>query len=55
MDKLIIAGRSFSSRLMVGTGKFASHRLMADALVASAAKSSPVALPVEHRAARTTT
>jgi thiazole synthase len=44
MDNLIIAGRSFSSRLMVGTGKFASHQLMADALVASRSEIVTVAL-----------
>ncbi|RME24418.1 MAG: thiazole synthase [Deltaproteobacteria bacterium] len=34
-DELVIAGRSFSSRLMVGTGKFASPEVMARALEAS--------------------
>ena len=32
MDQLIIAGRSFSSRLMVGTGKFASNEAMVAAM-----------------------
>ncbi len=32
MDKLVIAGREFSSRLLVGTGKFASNALMVAAL-----------------------
>lgn len=32
MDSLVIAGRTFSSRLMVGTGKFASHQAMLDAM-----------------------
>ncbi len=32
MDKLIIAGRSFSSRLMVGTGKFSSNEAMVAAM-----------------------
>ncbi len=44
MDKLIIAGRSFSSRLMAGTGKFASHQLMAAALTASGSEIVTVAL-----------
>ena len=35
MDKLIIGGREFSSRLFVGTGKFASNESMHKALVAS--------------------
>src|SRR4029434_11037970 len=34
-SKLKIAGREFTSRLLVGTGKFGSHELMRDALVAS--------------------
>ena len=32
MDKLVIAGREFDSRLLVGTGKFASCELMAEAI-----------------------
>lgn len=32
MDKLVIAGKEFDSRLLVGTGKFASCEIMADAL-----------------------
>jgi thiazole synthase len=44
MDELVIAGRSFSSRLMVGTGKFASNALMAQALDASGAQIVTVAL-----------
>lgn len=35
MQKLIIAGKEFSSRLFTGTGKFASGSLMRDALIAS--------------------
>ena len=31
-DKLVIAGREFNSRLMVGTGKYASFQQMAQAL-----------------------
>ncbi|MBJ7391293.1 MAG: thiazole synthase, partial [Chthoniobacterales bacterium] len=32
---LVIAGRTFSSRLLLGTGKFASNELMRDTLEAS--------------------
>ena len=35
MDKLIIAGREFNSRLFLGTGKFSSNRLMKEAIAAS--------------------
>lgn len=44
MDKLVIAGREFDSRLLVGTGKFASSDVMADALQASGAEIVTVAL-----------
>lgn len=43
-DPLVIAGRAYRSRLLVGTGKFASHRLMRDALLASGAEIVTVAL-----------
>ncbi len=43
-DPLVIAGRTFSSRLLVGTGKFPSHELMRDALDASGAQIVTVAL-----------
>jgi thiazole synthase len=43
-DKLIIAGREFGSRLLVGTGKFASPEIMADALESSATEIVTVAL-----------
>ena len=36
-DKLVIAGREFNSRLMVGTGKYADFRQMAQALEVSGA------------------
>ncbi len=39
-----IAGRSFTSRLLLGTGKFASPELMRDALAASGAEIVTVAL-----------
>ncbi|MDR0603495.1 MAG: thiazole synthase [Bacteroidales bacterium] len=35
MDKLIIGGRAFSSRLFIGTGKFSSNEMMAKAILAS--------------------
>src|SRR6266403_2488493 len=43
-SKLKIAGREFTSRLLVGTGKFASNELMRDALVASRTEIVTVAL-----------
>jgi thiazole synthase len=44
MDKLIIAGRSFTSRLMVGTGKFSSNEAMVDAMEHSGSEIVTVAL-----------
>ena len=43
-DPLVIAGRAFGSRLLLGTGKFASHRLMRDAIEASGTEIVTVAL-----------
>ena len=43
-QRLKIADREFSSRLLVGTGKFASNELMRDALAASGAEIVTVAL-----------
>lgn len=43
-DKLIIAGREFSSRLMVGTGKYAGNEQMVAALEASGAEIITVAV-----------
>src|SRR3954453_20714850 len=43
-SKLKIADREFASRLLVGTGKFASNELMRDALVASGTELVTVAL-----------
>ncbi|MEM7697656.1 MAG: thiazole synthase [Verrucomicrobiota bacterium] len=43
-DPLTIADREFSSRLMVGTGKFSSNETMRDALAASATEIVTVAL-----------
>lgn len=44
MSLLTIAGRSFKSRLLLGTGKFPSHEAMRDALAASGAEIVTVAL-----------
>jgi thiazole synthase len=44
MDNLIIAGRQFRSRLLVGTGKFASSRIMAQAITESGTQIVTVAL-----------
>ena len=35
MSELVIGGRTFRSRLFVGTGKFSSNELMARAIAAS--------------------
>jgi thiazole synthase len=43
-DPLIIAGREFASRLIVGTGKFSSGQAMRDALAASGTEMVTVAL-----------
>ena len=43
-DPLVIAGRSFASRLIVGTGKFGSFETMRDALDASGTEIVTVAL-----------
>lgn len=43
-DKLVIAGREFNSRLMVGTGKYASFAQMAQALEISGAEIITVAV-----------
>lgn len=44
MDNLIIAGRSFKSRLLVGTGKFASNAAMVAAMEGAEAEIVTVAL-----------
>lgn len=44
MDKLIIGGKEFSSRLFVGTGKFRSNELMAAAIKASGSQMVTVAM-----------
>ena len=43
-DPLVIAGKSYSSRLIIGTGKFADYQQNADALVASGAEIVTVAV-----------
>lgn len=43
-DNLIIGGREFSSRLFVGTGKFASPRVMQEAVLASESQMITVAM-----------
>lgn len=43
-DKLIISGREFGSRLLVGTGKFASSEVMAEAIDKSGTEIVTVAL-----------
>ena len=40
-DPLMIAGRSFSSRLIVGTGKYRSHEETVEAIRASGGRWSP--------------
>jgi thiazole synthase len=44
MDPLVIAGRSFQSRLIVGTGKYPSHPVMVQAHEASGAEMVTVAI-----------
>ncbi len=44
MDKLIIGGREFSSRLFVGTGKFRSNSEMSEAIAASGTEMVTVAM-----------
>lgn len=43
-DSLVIAGRSFNSRLMIGTGKFPSAQALRDAIAASGSEIITVAL-----------
>jgi thiazole synthase len=44
MSGLTIAGKTFSSRLFTGTGKFGNHRIMEEALLASGTELVTVAL-----------
>jgi thiazole synthase len=52
-DPLVIAGRSFRSRLLVGTGKFASLELMAKAVEASGCEIVTVSLRRAEKGAAT--
>ena len=44
MDKLVIAGKEFSSRLFLGTGKFSSNELMREAVLGSGTEMVTVAM-----------
>ncbi len=44
MEKLIIGGREFGSRLFVGTGKFRSNEIMEEAILASGSEMVTVAM-----------
>lgn len=44
MDKLVIAGKEFNSRLFLGTGKFSSNTLMEQAILASGSEMVTVAM-----------
>ena len=44
MDKLIIGGKEFTSRLFVGTGKFRNNEIMAEAIKASGSQMVTVAM-----------
>ena len=43
-DKLKIADKEFASRLLIGTGKYASNKIMAEAIAASGTEIVTVAL-----------
>lgn len=44
MEKLIIAGREFNSRLFLGTGKFNSNEIMEQSILASGTEMVTVAM-----------
>ena len=44
MEKLVIAGREFDSRLFLGTGKFSSNLLMEQSIIASETEMVTVAM-----------
>ncbi|MFI3296163.1 MAG: thiazole synthase [bacterium] len=44
MEKLIIAGREFNSRLFLGTGKFPNNEIMRESIIASATEMVTVAM-----------
>ena len=48
MDKLIIAGKEFTSRLFMGTGKFSSNTLMQQAIAASGTQMVTMAMKRIH-------
>lgn len=48
MKKLIIAGKEFSSRLFLGTGKFSSNQVMESAILASGTEMVTVAMKRIH-------
>jgi thiazole synthase len=54
MDSLVIAGKAFTSRLIVGTGKYASYAVMAQAHAASGAEMVTVAVRRVNLADRST-
>lgn len=43
-DKLIIGGKEFNSRLFLGTGKFASNKIMSEAIISSGTEMVTVAM-----------
>ena len=55
LDPLVIAGRTFTSRLIVGTGKYSSHEVMAKAHEASGAEMVTVAVRRVNLADRSAT
>ena len=44
MDKLVLAGQEFDSRLIVGTGKYASAQALIDSIKASGAQIATMAM-----------
>ena len=44
MEKLIIGGREFESRLFLGTGKFRSNQIMSETIAASGTQMVTVAM-----------
>ena len=44
MEKLVIAGKEFNSRLFLGTGKFSSNQLMEESILASGSEMVTVAM-----------
>lgn len=48
MQKLVIAGKEFNSRLFLGTGKFSSNQIMEEAILASGSELVTVAMKRIH-------